>query len=291
MKLLAISGGPDSMFLLHKYRHKKIVVAHVNYHMRSNSDQDQAIVEKFCQQYEIPCEILQAQPIKKGNFQDRARKIRYQFFTKIYQKYQCRQLLLAHHKDDFLETALMQQQSKRLPAQFGIAKRKKLHDMKIYRPLIDLFDKAEILTLVKKLKLPYAHDETNDKPIYERNKIRLDLKKKSAKEKEQMYQWFILANKILKKKHRRINKVYQKWQTSNFALTKFRALDRDKVHLVYLYVHHNFKDVKVSQAKLESLVAFIEGSKGQVAFKLNENNSIKKENGFLVKKITLKSKK
>ncbi len=106
MLLLAVSGGPDSMALLNDYKKSKVVVAHINYKKRADSDIDQKIVEDFCAKYEIPCEVLVVTKECVGNFQKWARDIRYEYFKKIYQKYDCKKLLVAHHLDDFIETAI-----------------------------------------------------------------------------------------------------------------------------------------------------------------------------------------
>lgn len=68
--LLAISGGPDSMFLLEKYKDKNIVVAHINYQKRPDSHIDQKIVENFCQKNNILCEIYMVEEKANNNFQN-----------------------------------------------------------------------------------------------------------------------------------------------------------------------------------------------------------------------------
>jgi tRNA(Ile)-lysidine synthase TilS/MesJ len=54
--ILAVSGGPDSMFLLDKMRSEayNLVVAHVNYKKRIDSDWDEKIVRDYCQTYSLP---------------------------------------------------------------------------------------------------------------------------------------------------------------------------------------------------------------------------------------------
>ena len=68
-KLLAISGGPDSMFLLNQYKKKDIVVAHVNYNKRTDSNIDEQIVRDFCLLHNIKLEVLNIKETPKGNFQ------------------------------------------------------------------------------------------------------------------------------------------------------------------------------------------------------------------------------
>jgi tRNA(Ile)-lysidine synthetase-like protein len=117
--ILAISGGPDSMFLLEKMCGEgySLVVAHVNYKKRENSDYDEKLVRDYCQNYSLPCEVYQAKGSEYSsisNFQDRARKIRYDFFQKLADKYQTKYIVVAHHLDDHLETYLFQKQRKSL---------------------------------------------------------------------------------------------------------------------------------------------------------------------------------
>src|ERR1700753_777516 len=119
LHILAISGGPDSMFLLDNMRNSgySLVVAHVNYKKRPESDQEEKLVKNYCQKYFLPCEVYQVQDSEynsKSNFQDQARKIRYNFFQNLADKYQTNYIVVAHHFDDHLETYLLQNQRKSL---------------------------------------------------------------------------------------------------------------------------------------------------------------------------------
>jgi tRNA(Ile)-lysidine synthetase-like protein len=113
--ILAVSGGSDSMFLLEKMRCEEynLVVAHINYKKREDSDYDEKLVRDYCQKYSLPCEVYQFQGSEYSsisNFQDKARKIRYDFFRKLADKYRTKYIVVAHHLDDHLETYLLQKQ-------------------------------------------------------------------------------------------------------------------------------------------------------------------------------------
>ncbi|CAG8455101.1 15933_t:CDS:10 [Cetraspora pellucida] len=154
--ILAVSGGPDSLFLLEKMRLAgyNLVVAHVNYHKRENSDYDEKIVKNYCQKYSLPCEIYQVQDSEYNsisNFQDRARQIRYNFFQELAAKYQTKYIVVAHHRDDYRETYLLQKQKK---------------------SLVEYWD--------------YATDATNQLPIYQRNIIRQQLAHLNPEQKAQL---------------------------------------------------------------------------------------------------------
>src|SRR3954451_15338483 len=117
--ILAVSGGPDSMFLLEKMRLEgfNLVVTHVNYKKRESSDYDENLVRSYCQKYSLLCEVYQFQGSEYSsvsNFQDRARKVRYDFLQKLADKYRTKYIAVAHHLDDHLETYLLQKKRKSL---------------------------------------------------------------------------------------------------------------------------------------------------------------------------------
>lgn len=282
MKLLAISGGPDSMFLLDWYKNKKIIVAHVNYNKRSDSSNDERIVREFCESRNIPFKVLNLKKKAKGNFQSWAREQRYNFFKEIYKEFNCDQLIMAHHRDDFLETAIMQQQSGRTPRYFGIKKYNTIDGMKIFRPFIDLYWKDEILANLEKDKIEYATDSSNAEPIFERNKVRIELAKKTKKEKKSIYKWFRMSNKILVKKFRKVDYLYKKWKQSEYDV-KFFKIIKYKEEVVYEYINDGFLSIKLSKGKLESLVEYILSPNGGKKFKLSNDISIIKKDGYLHK--------
>lgn len=269
------------MFLLNWYKKKKIVVAHVNYHKREDSNNDENIVREFCLKHNIPFEVLNVTSKSEGNFQDWARNVRYDFFKTIYDKYHCDELLVAHHKDDFLETALMQQQSNREPKYYGIRKENVINGMNIYRPFIDMYWKDQILDHLGKDGIKFATDYTNALPEFERNKVRIELTKLSPKEKKEKYKWFIKANKILVKKFKEVDEAFSDWEKENFSVQFFKEELLYQQELAYEYIHKHFNGVKVSSGKVDGLVQFIEGKEGGKYYMLDDNNKIKKENGII----------
>lgn len=123
--IVAVSGGPDSMFLLDKMRLEgfNLVVVHVNYKKRESSDCDKNLVRNYCQKYSLPCEVYQTKDSEYGsisNFQDKARQIRYDFFQDLADKYQTKYIVVAHHLNDHLETYLLQKKRKSLVEHWGL---------------------------------------------------------------------------------------------------------------------------------------------------------------------------
>ena len=108
---LAVSGGCDSMVMLSLFRKQKrpFTVLHVNYHLRgAESNGDEAAVRQLCKDNSIPLYVLShklSNDLKdRGNLQNLARKVRYDFFKSYLLKHESAILCLAHHKDDLEES-------------------------------------------------------------------------------------------------------------------------------------------------------------------------------------------
>ena len=108
--LLACSCGPDSMALFSMLLNEgySFSVAHVNYHFRKESDQEEAILRDFCLKNNIAIYVYDNKEKVNKNLEARAREIRYNFFNNIYHDNNFDTLLVAHHQDDLIETYLMQ---------------------------------------------------------------------------------------------------------------------------------------------------------------------------------------
>ena len=280
MKVLAVSGGPDSMYLLNEYKKSKVVVAHVNYNAREDSKVDEQIVRNFCTEHNLPLEVLEVKEKAKGNFQDWARKIRYDFFTEVAKKYNAKEVLVAHHKDDFVETAMMQQVSGREPSFFGIRKRSTYGELNIYRPYVNIYWKDDLVSYLDKKNIRYAIDSTNATDKYTRNQFRHELEK-DPKKKKDLYAWFVMSNKILKKKYSKVSYLSKKWSKSNYSVEFFKSF-KYKEEILYETLHNIFGDIKVSSNKLNSLIAFIESRDGGKEFKVSDKKIITKKKNHVI---------
>ncbi|ATQ35842.1 tRNA lysidine(34) synthetase TilS [Mesoplasma entomophilum] len=182
--LVGVSGGPDSMFMLNeliKMNVKDLVVCHVNYKFRNDSDNDQKIVEKFCEKNNLKLEKLvieQDYSLLKENFESWARKIRYDFFVEVSKKHNIKNVLIAHNRNDLVETFLLQQERKSYVKHYGLNKTSMYKDLIIVRPMLNIL-KSEILVALKEEKVAYAVDSTNEDIKYKRNKIRAELSENS----------------------------------------------------------------------------------------------------------------
>ena len=174
--LLACSFGPDSMALfsiLLEYGFN-FEVAHINYHLRKESDAEEQGLRRFCEEKGIKLYVYQNVEIIKSNVEARCREIRYLFFKSLFDVRHFDALLVAHQQDDLIETYLLQKERKNLVNYFGIAPETTINGMTVIRPLLNL-TKKDTQNICDSNNIPYAIDKTNLLPLFKRNKIRLSV--------------------------------------------------------------------------------------------------------------------
>ena len=270
------------MLLAYEYRHDKdVILAYVNYNVRNDTHIDEKIVDEFAQKYQLKLEKLILSPNsfdKRTNFEKWARNVRYDFFLQLYQKYQCNQLLVAHHKDDFLETCLMQKDKNPDKLFYGIKEKIQLNNMNIYRPFLFKYWKNEIYELAHNLKIRYHDDYTNFESHYTRNNIRNNiLNKYSQNEKEKLLNEFISYNANLEKKISDIKKEYQNWSHSKFDIKLFSTLDNQE-EVIKLFINSNLDNINLNKNIIDNIIKFILANNNNKIFLLSNNNFIFKKN-------------
>ncbi|MDX1478504.1 MAG: tRNA lysidine(34) synthetase TilS, partial [Saprospiraceae bacterium] len=100
--LLAVSGGMDSMCMLHLLRRtgQPCEVAHVNYHLRgADSERDATLVASYCSRYNVPFHVKDAPIPDQANVQISARELRYAWFETLLRQHHFRAVATAHHLD------------------------------------------------------------------------------------------------------------------------------------------------------------------------------------------------
>lgn len=182
--LVALSGGPDSVCLLHVLYSLKerleisIMAAHVNHCLRGkDSDEDEAYALKFCEELNIPCYVNRVDINKlskeRGLSSEMAgREARYEFFNELKEKYNMDKIALAHNSNDQAETIIMR--FMRGTGIEGLTGIKPIRDGIYIRPILQLSrQKIEEYCLGNNL-IPRI-DKTNLENVYSRNKVRLEL--------------------------------------------------------------------------------------------------------------------
>lgn len=174
--LIAISGGLDSVVLMHLCNQLKLSVslAHCNFKLRNKeSDLDEKFVVELAQIssnqiFKIQFDTENYAQEQKTSIQIAARDLRYQWFQELAFTHYFDYILTAHHADDNLETFLINlTRGSGLEGFTGIPEK----NGNIIRPLLP-FSRAEILEYAKEKQLEWREDASNESIKYTRNKIR-----------------------------------------------------------------------------------------------------------------------
>jgi tRNA(Ile)-lysidine synthetase-like protein len=112
--IVAVSGGVDSVVLLDQLMKKKLsgfesaefAVAHFDHGVRDNSSGDAAFVQGLTSHYKVPFELGVAK-LGAGVSEEVARDARYAFLREVQKKHRAVAVITAHHKDDVIETAII----------------------------------------------------------------------------------------------------------------------------------------------------------------------------------------
>jgi tRNA(Ile)-lysidine synthase len=179
--IVAVSGGPDSVCLLHllwdlmEELGMDLVVAHFDHGLRPAEDQaETAFVKELAQSFGLPFETEKAAPAAVGDAstEEKARTARYHFLDKVRAAHRAQKIALGHHLNDQAETVLMRLLRGSGPS--GLAGIPPMRDGVIIRPLIGL-TRREIEDYLKAHHCAYMTDSSNLQADYLRNKIRLQL--------------------------------------------------------------------------------------------------------------------
>ncbi|MDR1195750.1 MAG: tRNA lysidine(34) synthetase TilS [Endomicrobium sp.] len=183
--LLAVSGGQDSMCMLHLFSRlaKKInielLVVTFDHGLRKESAKESRLVKKFCEKLKIEC-ISENISVKKYareksvSDETAGRNLRYENLEKIAVKHKCTKIATAHNANDNAETVLMW--LLRGSGSFtGIPQRRLLSKRtEIIRPILNV-KRKDIENYVKKQKIPFCTDMSNFSDKYTRNRIRKNI--------------------------------------------------------------------------------------------------------------------
>ncbi len=174
--LIAVSGGIDSVVLstLFYKLNYDISLAHCNFSLRGKeSNKDEGFVIALGEKYQIPAFSIKFDTEKnareKGiSTQMAARKLRYNWFRSLCKQHKFDFVLTAHHKDDLIETFLINlTRGTGLDGLLGIPE----INGHIVRPLLS-FSRNDILIYATKKKVQWREDQSNSSIKYIRNKIR-----------------------------------------------------------------------------------------------------------------------
>lgn len=176
--VVAVSGGRDSMVLLHLLKifaeqEYSLQVLHVNHRLRGKeSDADADLVQEFCLKNKLAVHLHCLQPPELQSslgLEAAAREARYRVFTLFRQKFYGAKILTAHHREDQLETILM-----RLHRGAGIRGLRGILDVRsdgVLRPLLGV-GRKRLEACALQLGSPWREDSSNSELRFYRNWVR-----------------------------------------------------------------------------------------------------------------------
>ena len=174
--LVALSGGADSVCLLLKMieEGRSVEAVHCNFHLRGDeSDRDEAFVVALCERLGVPLHRVQFDTreyaaLHKVSIELAARELRYRYFEQLRRDIGAEAIMVAHHRDDNVETVLMN-----LVRGTGIRGMAGIRPVNghILRPLLDM-SRKDIEDYLKKKGETYVTDSTNLEDDATRNKFR-----------------------------------------------------------------------------------------------------------------------
>ncbi len=182
--LVGVSGGPDSVALLHILfilRHQlglTLHVAHFNHNWRKSAKRDEDFVRRLAGTLGLPfsCALMPGRFAgAKTAQEERGRAHRLEFFERLAKKVNARAVMLGHTQDDLVETVLMHiMRGSGLQGIRGMLPRRKIQGVCLVRPLLGV-TKNDILAYLRFNKIRYRQDPTNRQSQFFRNRIRKEL--------------------------------------------------------------------------------------------------------------------
>lgn len=177
--VVGLSGGPDSVFLLHylyglsQELNLTLIAAHLDHGWRAESAQEAFFCKQVAEHYKVAfitknLKDSNADFKYNGSKEELGRKARRAFFEQVAQEHNAHAIALAHHADDQMETFFLR--LIRGASLAGLACMKAKDGLYI-RPLLSIF-KNEILRYLQEHKIPYVIDQSNQSDEYLRNRIR-----------------------------------------------------------------------------------------------------------------------
>ena len=277
--LVAVSGGADSMSLLHfLYNHQKdldiqLGIAHVNHKQRQESEHEEAYLHHWAEEHKVPFHYSAF----SGKFSENAaRTFRYEFFKQVMKDYDYSALVTAHHADDQAETIFMRLlRGSRLRHLTGISAIRPFGTGQIIRPFLHL----------TKAQLPvtfHFEDRSNTSLAYLRNRIRLSYLPTLSQENPKIKEHLCLLAEEIGLMEQALGEL-----TKDITITDLSVFQQqsDPVQL-FLFQNYldTFPDLQLSKGQFNQLISYLrKNGSGKIPLK-NGYELIKTQTSFLIRK-------
>ena len=277
--LVAVSGGADSMSLLHfLYNHQKdldiqLGIAHVNHKQRQESEHEEAYLRHWAEEHKVPFHYSAF----SGKFSENAaRTFRYEFFKRVMKDYDYSALVTAHHADDQAETIFMRLlRGSRLRHLTGISAIRPFGTGQIIRPFLHL----------TKAQLPvtfHFEDRSNTSLAYLRNRIRLSYLPTLSQENPKIKEHLCLLAEEIGLMEQALGEL-----TKDITITDLSVFQQqsDAVQLFLLQNYlDSFPDLQLSKGQFNQLISYLrKNASGKIPLK-NGYELVKTQTSFLIRK-------
>ena len=277
--LVAVSGGADSMSLLHfLYNHQKdldiqLGIAHVNHKQRQESEHEEAYLRHWAEEHKVPFHYSAF----SGKFSENAaRNFRYEFFKQLMRDYDYSALVTAHHADDQAETIFMRLlRGSRLRHLTGISAIRPFGTGQIIRPFLHL----------TKAQLPvtfHFEDRSNTSLAYLRNRIRLSYLPTLSQENPKIKEHLCLLAEEIGLMEQALGEL-----TKDISITDLSVFQQqsDAVQLFLLQNYlDSFPDLQLSKGQFNQLISYLrKNASGKMPLK-NGYELVKTQTYFLIRK-------
>ncbi|ARK28462.1 tRNA lysidine(34) synthetase TilS [Halalkalibacter krulwichiae] len=282
---VAVSGGPDSMALLHYMQQNRniygidVIACHVNHQLRgSESEQDADYVRRFCEEYEIEyiekrIDVKEYAKKHQVGTQVAARELRYRWFEEVL-KNPTDKLVTGHHGDDQVETMLMKMVRGSIPLHtYGIPVKRKLGNGLIIRPLLGI-TKAKIEQYCIEATINPRRDSSNQSTVYTRNRFRQDVLPLLKKENHNLHLHMQRQNEWAQDDHQmlmdlakeKLSAIITKKSERNVTISTKAflsigvALQRRVIHLILNYLYGKYSPF-ITSIHIEQVLNMLEREK------------------------------
>ena len=277
--LVAVSGGADSMSLLHfLYNHQKdldiqLGIAHVNHKQRQESEHEEAYLRHWAEEHKVSFHYSAF----SGKFSENAaRTFRYEFFKQVMKDYDYSALVTAHHADDQAETIFMRLlRGSRLRHLTGISAIRPFGTGQIIRPFLHL----------TKAQLPvtfHFEDRSNTSLAYLRNRIRLSYLPTLSQENPKIKEHLCLLAEEIGLMEQALGEL-----TKDITITDLSVFQQqsDAVQLFLLQNYlDSFPDLQLSKGQFNQLISYLrKNASGKMPLK-NGYELVKTQTYFLIRK-------
>ena len=264
--LVALSGGADSvaLLLILKDLGYRIEAAHCNFHLRGEeSNRDEDFVKNLCEEKAIPLHLIhfdtkEYAALHQVSIEMAARELRYGYFRQLRQDIGAEKVCVAHHRDDAVETLLM-----------NLMRGSGVHGLTgiRVRPLLAV-SRQEIEDYLHSIGQPYVTDSTNLVDDVLRNKIRLNvlplleqINPSVAENIGKTARFMQETEKVVEAaiKHQQEDLIEHNTQKETVAITQLRRLPSPELFLYEWLAKKGFNTTQVEQ-----LAEHLEGTSGRV---------------------------